>query len=147
MKVFENRVLRKIFGHKKDQEREGWRKSHNEEFHNLYSSKNIIRMVKWRRIRWAEHVGSREEECIHFFCWKAERKRPTGGPRRKWEDIIDLREIEEGDVEWICLAQDMDQWRTFVSTVMNFIIIISCLLPLWSKGDMWNALFHFSFLI
>jgi hypothetical protein len=60
--VFENRVLRKIFGPKRDEVAGGWRKLHNEELHNLYSSPGIIRMIKSRRMRWAGNVG--EEECL-----------------------------------------------------------------------------------
>jgi hypothetical protein len=66
LKVFGNRVLRRIFGPKRDEVTRGWRKLHNEELHNLYSSPSIIRMIKSRRMRWAWHVARMggEEECI-----------------------------------------------------------------------------------
>jgi hypothetical protein len=66
LRVFENRVLRRIFGPKRDDVTGDWRKLHNEELHNLYSSPNIIRMIKSRRMRWARHVALMEgdEECI-----------------------------------------------------------------------------------
>jgi hypothetical protein len=74
--VFENRVLMRIFGRKRDEVIGGWRKQHNEELHNLYSSANIIRMIKSRRIRWAEHVArmGRKEMYIGFW-WKSQKKR------------------------------------------------------------------------
>jgi hypothetical protein len=66
LRVFENRVLRRIFGRKRDEVTGGWRKLHNEELHNLYSSTSIIKMIKSRRMRWAGHVARMggEEECI-----------------------------------------------------------------------------------
>jgi hypothetical protein len=57
MRMFENRVLRRIFGPKRDEETGGWRKLHNEELHKLYSSSSIIRIIKSRRMRWAGHVA------------------------------------------------------------------------------------------
>jgi hypothetical protein len=94
-----------IFGPKRDEERGGWRKLHNEELHNLYSSASIIRMIKSRRIL----VG------------KPEGKRPLGRPRRRWMANIkmDLREIGWDGMAWTDMAQDRDQWRTLVNTVMN----------------------------
>jgi hypothetical protein len=65
LRAFENRVLRRIFGPKRDEVTGGWRKLHNEELHNLYSSPSIIRIIKSRRMRWAGHVARiEEEECI-----------------------------------------------------------------------------------
>jgi hypothetical protein len=66
MRVFENRVLRKLFGPKRDEVMGNWRTLHNEELHNFYPSSNIIRMIKSRRMRWAGHVArmGEEEECI-----------------------------------------------------------------------------------
>jgi hypothetical protein len=57
VRVFENRILRRIFGPQRDEVTGDWRKLHNEEFHNLYSSPNIIRMIKQRRLKWAGHVA------------------------------------------------------------------------------------------
>jgi hypothetical protein len=82
-----------------------WRKLHNEELHNLYSSADIIRQVKSRRMRWAGHVARMGEERKVFkvLVGKPEGKRPLGRPRRRWEDgiRIDLREIGLGGVDWI----------------------------------------------
>jgi hypothetical protein len=87
-----------------------WRKLHSEEFHDSYSSSDIIRQVRSRRMRW---VG------------KPEGNRPLGRPRRRWEDGIrmDLRENGLGGVFWIRLAQDRDQWWAVVSAVMNLQVL------------------------
>jgi transcription termination factor 2 len=99
------------------------KKLHNEELHNLYSSPNIIRMIKSRRMRWAGHVARMGEtrNAYRIFVGKPEGKRPLGRPRRRWVDNIkiDLREIGWDGVNWIDLAQDRDQWRALVNTVMN----------------------------
>jgi hypothetical protein len=113
LRVFENRVLRKIYGPKRDEVTGEWRKLHNEELHNLYTSPDIIRQVKSRRMRWAGHVARMGEERIVYKVWvgKPEGKRPLGRPRRRWEDGVrmDLREIGLGYVDWIRLAQDRDR--------------------------------------
>jgi hypothetical protein len=100
-----------------------WRRLHNEELHNLYSSPNIIRMIKSRRMRWAGHVTPMGEtrNAYRILVGKPEGKRPLGRPRRRWVDNIkiDLREIGLDCVDWIELAQGRDQWRSFVNTVMN----------------------------
>jgi hypothetical protein len=74
--VFENRVLRRIFGPKRGEVTGGWRKLHNEELHNLYSSPSIIRMNKPRRMRWAKNVTCMDEKrnAYKYFCGKARRK-------------------------------------------------------------------------
>jgi hypothetical protein len=98
--VFENRVLRRIFGPKRDEVTGEWRKLHNEGFHNLYSSPDTIRQVKSRRMRCAGHVARMGEErkVYKVLVGKPEGKRPLGRPRRRWEDGIrmDLREIGLG---------------------------------------------------
>jgi hypothetical protein len=98
--VFENRVLRRIFGPKRDEVTGEWRKLHNEELHNLYSSPDIIRRGKSRRMRWAGHVARMGEErkMYKVLVVKPEGKRPMGRPRRRWEDGIrmDHREIGLG---------------------------------------------------
>jgi hypothetical protein len=98
--VFENRVLRRIFGPKRDEVTVEWRKLHNEELHNLYSSPDIIRQTKSRRMRWAGHVARMGEEIKVYkvLVGNPEGKRPLGRPRRRWEDGIrmDLREISLG---------------------------------------------------
>jgi hypothetical protein len=87
-----------------------WRKLHNDEFHNLYSSPNIVRVIKSRRMRWAGHVARMGEGrgVYRVFVGKPEGKRPLGKPRRWWEDNIkiDLREIAIDGANWIRLAQD-----------------------------------------
>jgi hypothetical protein len=85
LKVFEKRVLRRIFGPKKDGETGGWRKLHNEELHNLYPSPSIIRIIKSRRMRWAGHVARMGEKRSMYMILvrKPERKRPLGRPRRR----------------------------------------------------------------
>jgi hypothetical protein len=121
--VFENRVLRRIFGPKRDDVTGDWRKLHNEEIHNSYSSPNIIRMIKSRRMRWAGNVARMGEtrNAYRILVGKPEGKRPLGRPRCRWVDNIkmDLEEIGWNGMDWIELAQDRDQWRALVNTVMN----------------------------
>jgi hypothetical protein len=101
----------------------GWRKLHNKELHNLYSSPRIIRMIKSRRIRWTRHAVQMGETRNSFkiLVGKPEGKRPLGSLRCRWVDNIkmDLREAEWDGVDWIDLAQDRDQWRALVKMVMN----------------------------
>jgi hypothetical protein len=101
---------------------------HNEELHNLYSSPDIIRQVKSRRMRWAGHVARRGEErkVCKVLVGKPEGRSPPGRPRRRWEDWIrmDLREIGLRGVDWIRLSQDRDRWRAVVSAVMNLRVIV-----------------------
>jgi hypothetical protein len=98
--VFENTVLRRIFGPKRDEVTGEWRKLHNEELHILYSSPDIVRHIKSWRMRWAGHVARMgEERKVHrVLLGKHEGKRPLGRPRRRWDDGIrmDLREIGWG---------------------------------------------------
>jgi hypothetical protein len=88
--VFENRVLRRIFGPKRDEVTGEWRKLHNDELRDLYSSPSIIRIIKWRRMRWAGHVARMGEKrnAYRLFVGKPERKIPLGRPRRRWVDNI-----------------------------------------------------------
>jgi hypothetical protein len=100
LRVFENRVLRRIFGPKRDEVTAGWRKLHNEELHGLYSSPSIVRVIKARRIRWAGHVAHMGEVrgAYNILVGRPEGRRPLGRLRRRWEDNIkmDLREIGFG---------------------------------------------------
>jgi hypothetical protein len=125
--VFENIALRRIFGSKKDEITGEWRKLHSEELHNLYSSPNVIRQIKPRRIRWAEHVARMEEgrKMYKFLMRKPEGKRPLGRPSRRWKDGIrmDLRKIWWG-VEWIQLALGRDQWLALANKVMNLRVLV-----------------------
>ena len=100
LRVFENRVLRKAFEPKRDEVTGEWRKLHNEELNDLYSLPNIVRVVKSRRMRWAEHVARMGEDRVVYrvLVGKLEEKRPLGRPRRRWEDNIkvDLQEVGGG---------------------------------------------------
>jgi hypothetical protein len=123
LRVFENKVLRRIFGPKRDEVTGGWRKLHNEELRDLYSSPNIIRIIKSRRMRWAGHIarmGEKRNAC-RLLVGKPEGKRPLGRTRRRWMDNVkmDLLEIDWGGVDWIGLAGDRDKWRALVKAVMN----------------------------
>jgi hypothetical protein len=119
LRVFENRVLRRIFGPKRDEVTGEWRKLHNRELHDLYSSPSIIRIIKSRRMRWAGHEARMGRRGT--LMGKPEGKRPLGRPRRRWVDNIrmDLGEVGWGDVDWIGLAQDMNRWRALANSVLN----------------------------
>jgi hypothetical protein len=123
LRVFENRVLRRTFGLKRDEVTGKWRKLHNEELNNLYSSSNIVLVIKLRRMRWAEHVARMGEGrgVYRILVGKPEGRRPLGRPSRRWKNNIrmDLREVGCGCVDWMELAQDKDRWRALVSAVMN----------------------------
>jgi hypothetical protein len=122
-RVYKNRVLRRIFGPKRNGVSGGWRKLHNGELHNLYSSPSIIRIIKLRRMRWAGHVARIGEKgnVYRLLVGKPEGKRPLGRTRRRWMHNIkvDLLEIGLSVVDWIGLAQDRYRWRALVNTVMN----------------------------
>ena len=122
--MFENRVLRRIFGPKRDGVTGEWRKLHNEELNGLYSSPNIVRVIKSRRMRWAGHVARMGDgRGVHkVLVGKPDGKRPLWRPRRRWKDNIemDLEEEGRGCGDWMELAQNRDRWRALVSTVMNF---------------------------
>ncbi|KAJ4436737.1 hypothetical protein ANN_16869 [Periplaneta americana] len=123
LRVFENKILRKIFGAKRDEVTGEWRKLYNTELHALYSSPDIIRNIKSRRLRWAGHVARMGESRNEYrvLVGRQEGKRTLGRPRRRCEDNIkmDLREVGYDDREWINFAQDRDQWRTYVRAAMN----------------------------
>ena len=117
-------VLRRIFTPRRDEVTGEWRRLHNEELNDLYSSPNIVRVIKSRRMRWAGHVARMGEERMVYrvLVGKPEGKRPLGRPRRRSVDNIrmDPQEVGCRYMNWIGLAQDRDRWRRLVSAVMNF---------------------------
>jgi len=104
--MFENRALRRIFGSKRDEITEEWRKLHNEELNDLYCSANIIRVVKSRRMRWAGHVArvGLRRGAYRFMVGKSEGKGPLGKPRSTWEDNVKMNLQEMG-----CGGHGMDR--------------------------------------
>jgi hypothetical protein len=123
LRIFENRVLRRIFVQKGNEVTGSWIKLHNEELHDLYSSPSIIKIIKSRRMKWAGHVSRLGEKrnAYRLLVGKPEGKRPLGRPRQRWLDNIkmDLLEIDWSGVDWIGLAQDRDKWSVFVNAEMN----------------------------
>ena len=125
LRVFENKVLRKIFVAERDEITGEWRKLHNAELYALYYSPNIIRNLKSRRlrVRWAGHVARMEQSrnAYRVLVGKPEGKGPLRRPRRRWEDNIkmDLRVVGCDPRDWIALAEDRDEWRAYVRAVMN----------------------------
>jgi hypothetical protein len=113
LRVFENTVLRRIFGPKRDEVTGGWRKLHNEELHNLYPSPITIRTIKSRATRLTGHLAriGEERNAYRVLVGKPGGKRSLGRSRRRWEDNMkmDLRDIGWGGTDWIDLALDRDQ--------------------------------------
>jgi hypothetical protein len=121
--MFENSVLRRIFGPKRDEVTGGRRKLHNQELHDLYSSPSIIRTIKSRTVRWTWNVartGEKMNACA-LLVEKSKGKRPLETRRRRWMDNIemDLKRYRVGGIAWIDLVQDRDHWRAIVNTVMG----------------------------
>jgi len=122
LRVFENKVLRRIFGPRRDEVTWEWRRLHNDELNDLYSSPNIVRVIKWGRMRWAGHVARMGEERGCIWSWWG-----NWWERDHWGDLgIDgwiilgwISRRWDVFMDWIELAQDRDRWRTLVSAVMN----------------------------
>ena len=113
---FENRVLRRIFGPKRDKVTGEWRKLNNEELNDLYSSPNIVWVNKSRKMKWSGHVARMRERkgAYRVLVGRLEGKRPLGRPRCRGEDNIKiyLQEVGwGGGMDWIDLALDRDRWR------------------------------------
>jgi hypothetical protein len=118
--VFENRVLRRIFGSKRDEMAGERKKLHSEDFRDLNSAPSVIRMIKsMMMMRWAGHIARMEEKRkgYRLLVGKPEGKRPLGRPRRRWVRNIrtDFGEVGWGDADWIGLAQDKNRWRALVN--------------------------------
>jgi hypothetical protein len=116
-------MARRIFGPKRDEVTGEWRKLHNDELHDLYSSPSIVRIINARRMRLAGHVTRMGEKrnAYRLLVGKPEGRKPLGRPRRRCLDNIrmDLVEVGWGDVDWIGLAQDRDSWRALVNSVLH----------------------------
>jgi hypothetical protein len=106
LRVFENRVLRRMFGPKRDEVTGGWRKLHNEELHGFYSSPNIVRVIKARRMRLAGHVARMGEVrgAYNILVGRPEGRKQLGRPRRRWED----------NIRWILGKSGLGLWIGFI---------------------------------
>jgi hypothetical protein len=122
LRVFENRVLRRIFWPKMDEATGEWRRLHNEELNDLYSLQNIIRVIKWRRTRWAGHVARMGQREVHIGFWWGELSEGDHLGDSGVDGRIVLKSIFktwDGGINWIELAQDRELWRAVVKAVMN----------------------------
>jgi hypothetical protein len=127
LRVFKNKVLKRIFGPKRDEVAGRWSKLHNDEFRYLYPSICIIIIIKSRRMRWTGHVARMGERrnAYRLMVEKPEGKMPLGGLRRRWVNNIkmDLLGIGWGCVDCISLAQDRDNWRALVNSILNLRVL------------------------
>ena len=123
LRVFENRVLKRMFGPKRDDVTREWRKLHNVELNDFYFGPNIVRVIISRIIRWAGNVAHMGEwRCVYrVLVGKPDGKRLFGRPRLRLKDNIklDLQELGCGVVDWMDLAEDRDSWQALVNAVMN----------------------------
>jgi hypothetical protein len=127
LRVFENRVLRRIFEPKRGEATGEWRKLHSGELHNFYSSPDIIRHIKSRRMPWMGHVAGTEKKRK---AYKVLMGKPEGKDHLEDEGVDGrmgskwtLGRLAGGDVEWIHLAPDRDRWRTVVNVVINLRVL------------------------
>ena len=123
LRVFQNMMLRKTFGPRRDEVTAEWRRLHNKELNDLYYSPNIMWVIKSRRMRWTGHVARMGEESgvYRVLVGKPEGRSPLGRPGRRWVDNIrmDLQEVGCGYMDWIGLTHDRDSWRKLVSALTN----------------------------
>jgi len=120
LRVFENRVLRKMFGLKRDKVTGEWRKLHTDELNDLYLSPNIIRAIKSRRMRWAEHVECMGERRVMHLRERAYFR----GLGINWRIILKwiFKKWDESTMDYIAMSQDRDIWRSFVDATMNYLV-------------------------
>jgi hypothetical protein len=149
LRVFENWVLR-IFGPKREEVTGDWRKLHNEELNDPYSSPNIVRVNQARRIRWAGMKHVWERGLHRVSVGKPEGKRPLGSPRRRWEDDIkiDLQVMGCECMDLVDVAQDRNRWRALVNALMNLRVpqnlgnfLTSCKLTSFSRTTLLHGVF------
>jgi hypothetical protein len=124
LRVFENRVLRIMFGPERDEVTREWRKLHNDELNGLYFSPTVIRVIILRRMRWVEHVAHLGRGEVHTGFWwgNLSERDHLEDPGLIYVRIlfkIDLQEVGWGSMEWLNLAQDRDRWWALVNVVMN----------------------------
>ena len=122
LRVFENRVLRRIFGPRRDEVIGEWREIDNEKLNGMYCSPNSVRMIK-SRMRWVWHIARMGERrgVYRVLVGKPEGKRPLERPTHRWEDNIkmDPQAVRCGGMDWIELSQDRDSWWALVNAGMN----------------------------
>ena len=127
LRVFENRALRRIFGPKKDEVKEEWRKPHNKEFNDLYSSPKNYSYVQIKKndVGGAIACKGTRRGAYRVLVGKPDGKRQLGRPRHRWENNIkmELQEVGWGGMDWIDLAQDRDKWRALANALMSFQVL------------------------
>jgi len=125
-RVFENRILRRIFRPMRNENGE-WRRFHSEEIYSLYRSPNLVRVINSKRLRWAGQVARIEEgrSALKILTGTPAGKRPVERPRGRWEDNIriDLKETCINTRNWVDSAHDRDYWRAFVNAALNLWVL------------------------
>jgi hypothetical protein len=119
----ENRMLKEVFGSKREEVTGEWRGQQNGQLYDLCSAPNIVLVIKPRNARWAGACSTcgEQERCNRVLAWKPEGKRPLGRTRHRWKDNIKwiFKKCVGGDVDWIGLSENRNRWRTLVIAVMN----------------------------